>query len=244
MIQPKISVVTVCYNAAATIEKTMLSVINQTYENIEYIIIDGGSTDGTVDIIKKYADRIAYWVSEPDKGIYDAMNKGIKVATGEWINFIGADDVFYKNNVITNMVSNMKERNVVYYGNVIFKGSGKIYLGKFTKIKWGTTNISHQAIFYPKSVYKAYVYNTQYKVYADYAYNLQLLKNNVKFKYINMIVTLYDVTGFSATNKDISFHKDYRKLVVDAVGWSAYFIGGCIRGLYKFKEKCKRIIQK
>lgn len=90
-----ISVVTVSYNAVATIEQTLLSVINQTYPNIEYIIIDGGSTDGTVDIIKKYADEIVYWISEPDKGIYDAMNKGIKKANGEWINFINAGDSYY-----------------------------------------------------------------------------------------------------------------------------------------------------
>ena len=95
-----ISVVTVSYNAVSTIEQTILSVINQTYPNVEYIIIDGGSTDGTVDIIKKYADKIAYWVSEPDKGIYDAMNKGVVVATGEWINFMNAGDIFTDSDVI------------------------------------------------------------------------------------------------------------------------------------------------
>ena len=83
-----ISVVTVSYNAVLTIEQTILSVINQTYPNVEYIIIDGGSTDGTVDIIKKYADKIAYWVSEPDKGIYDAMNKGGLKATGDLFSFL------------------------------------------------------------------------------------------------------------------------------------------------------------
>ena len=87
-----ISIITVSYNAVKTIEQTISSVVNQSYSNIEYIIIDGGSTDGTVDIIKKYEDRIAYWVSEPDGGIYDAMNKGIKVATGDYIQIIGADD--------------------------------------------------------------------------------------------------------------------------------------------------------
>lgn len=90
--QLKISIVTVSYNAAKTIEQTIKSVINQTYSNIEYIVIDGGSTDGTVDIIRKYEDRIAYWVSEPDGGIFDAMNKGIKVATGEVVGIINSDD--------------------------------------------------------------------------------------------------------------------------------------------------------
>jgi glycosyltransferase involved in cell wall biosynthesis len=166
---PLISVVTVSYNAVSTIEQTILSVINQTYPNIEYVIIDGESTDGTVDVIKKYADRITYWVSEPDKGIYDAMNKGMGISTGDFLIFIGADDLFYTTDVIKNIVAKIKEMNVIYYGNVIFKGVGKKYLGKFNKIKWATTNISHQAIFYPRQVYIKYVYNTQYRVYADYA---------------------------------------------------------------------------
>ena len=98
---PLISVVTVSYNAVSTIEQTILSVINQTYPNIEYIIIDGGSTDGTVNIIKKYTDKIAFWVSEPDKGIYDAMNKGIRIATGDWINFTLIPQHYYKLNFLS-----------------------------------------------------------------------------------------------------------------------------------------------
>ena len=93
--QVLISVVTVSYNAVSTIEQTILSVINQTYPHIEYIIIDGGSTDGTVDVIKKYADKITYWVSEPDKGIYDAMNKGLRRVRGDWCVFMNSGDILY-----------------------------------------------------------------------------------------------------------------------------------------------------
>ena len=121
---PKISVVTVSYNAVTTIEETILSVVNQTYKNIEYIIIDGGSTDGTVDIIKKYADRIDYWVSEPDKGIYDAMNKGIVKSTGEWIHFLNAGDVYLNTHILEDCIRCFNEKKVkadVLYGDVICK---------------------------------------------------------------------------------------------------------------------------
>ncbi len=103
MNQPKVSIVTVVYNDAKGLEKTIKSVINQTYKNVEFIIIDGGSTDGTVEIIKKYEDYIDYWVSEEDKGIYDAMNKGIKAATGTWINFMNAGDVFVDCEVLSSI---------------------------------------------------------------------------------------------------------------------------------------------
>ena len=121
---PLISVVTVSYNAVSTIEQTILSVINQTYPHIEYIIIDGGSTYGTVDIIKKYADKIAYWVSEPDKGIYDAMNKGIKVATGEWINFMNSGDCLYRNDTIEKILNKSSTTNNV---SIIYGKTMKIF---------------------------------------------------------------------------------------------------------------------
>lgn len=125
---PKITIVTVCFNAVKSIEETMLSVLNQTYLNIEYIIIDGGSTDGTVDIIKKYADRLAYWVSEPDKGIYDAMNKGITVATGDYINFMNAGDTFASGSSVSDTFTETDTTGPdIIYGNAIEKDrEGKI----------------------------------------------------------------------------------------------------------------------
>ena len=242
MIKPLISVVTVSYNAATTIEQTILSVLNQTYDNVEYIIIDGGSTDGTVDIIKKYADKIAYWVSEPDNGIYDAMNKALKIATGDFLIFMGADDLFYTNDVIQNVVSQISDIDAVYYGSVLFKGIGTKHLGKFNKIKWATTNVSHQAIFYPRLIYTKYSYNTRYKVYADYAYNLNLLREKVDFVYVDEIVTLYNMTGMSANTPDETFQKDYRSLLLKSVGVSAYYIGKCIRCLYFYKESLRKYL--
>lgn len=98
--ESKISVITVCYNCVSVIEQTIKSVLEQTYPNIEYIIIDGGSMDGTVDIIKKYSDTVTYWISEPDNGIYDAMNKGIDMATGDYLNFMNAGDTFFEDKAI------------------------------------------------------------------------------------------------------------------------------------------------
>ena len=217
LIEPKISIVTVSYNAEATIEETILSVLRQTYRRIEYVIVDGASTDHTMDIVKKYKNNIKI-LSEPDKGIYDAMNKAIRLVTGDFLLFLGADDVLASSYVIGDVCKQLKDQNIIYYGNVRIKKTGKIFNGKYNKYKWAIWNISHQSIFYPKHIYKEYFYDLKYNVYADYAYNLILLKNKEHFEYINIIISIYNTDGYSSYTRDVKFAKDKIRLINEAVG--------------------------
>lgn len=157
--QVSISVVTVSYNAVSTIEQTILSVINQTYPHIEYLIIDGGSTDGTVDVIKKYADKMAYWVSEPDKGIYDAMNKGIKIAIGEWTLMMNSGDYFAGNDVLQKVfLNNIPQDKTFLYGDIyVFQPNGKQIL---LSLSWEKGVLIHQAVIYRRSLHHEYGYKS------------------------------------------------------------------------------------
>lgn len=200
----KISVVTVCFNAVDAIEETILSVLNQTYRSIEYIIIDGGSTDGTVDIIKKYANKLAYWISEPDKGIYDAMNKGIKVATGEYINFMNAGDSFYGNNVIKNVINLFGNNDFICGIAAIRKKQKQMYLYwkpikanfKFKDICYGGI-INHQSCFIKREILsKGYDLNA--RIIADELMFIeQVVFNNKTYLPINHIIANYDFYGIS-----------------------------------------------
>ncbi len=153
----KISVITICYNAEKTIEETINSVIHQDYPELEYIIIDGGSTDGTIEIVNKYWDKIAYFVSEPDKGISDAFNKGIKASTGEIIGMINADDLYYKDALKT--VGSFFEDNPdtdVTFGDYLLFNS-KEYSGRrkapntnLTDLKF-TFELNHPTVFVKRS---------------------------------------------------------------------------------------------
>lgn len=198
----KISVVTVCYNAVQTLEKTMLSVLNQTYPDVEYIIIDGGSTDGTVDIIKKYADRLAYWVSEPDKGIYDAMNKGIKVATGEWINFMNAGDTFYEYNTITKVSRYLysKVADIVYGATNAIRKYGEIvqYPSQLNQIKKHMI-FCHQASFVRVHLMKENEFDLHYKIASDYKFFYQQYMEKKCFLYMPICIANYDcICGVSS----------------------------------------------
>ena len=205
MNNPLISVITVSYNAVATIEETILSVINQTYSNIEYIIIDGGSTDGTVDIIKKYEDKIAYWVSEPDGGIYYAMNKGINVATGEWVHFRNCGDYFFDNQTLEKVFSvPVKNETIILHGDcrVIYSDGYKDRQPPllYRSYKKGMP-IYHPSTFVRSEYHKQHPFNLKYKSSSDYEFVYRSMENNVEIEYRSMIISIYNaVEGFSVTN--------------------------------------------
>jgi glycosyltransferase involved in cell wall biosynthesis len=178
-ISPIISIVMVVYNAVQTIEDTIISVISQLQEVAEFVVVDGCSTDGTQQIIEKYISKIAKYKSEPDTGIYDAMNKSLSMCQGQYIYFIGADDILIDNTIIN--VLPYLTGNRVIYGNVIFKLRNKVYDGYFNMLKIVTRNISHQSIFYPKKVFLKYEFNTNYRIFADYDLNLKCANYNCPF---------------------------------------------------------------
>lgn len=201
---PLISIITVSYNAADVIEETILSIINQFYTNIEYIIIDGGSTDGTVDIIKKYEDRITYWVSEPDNGIYDAMNKGIEKASGEWINFMNAGDLFYSKTVVQELANTniFNNKNTIIYGDRLLNSHGiiKKQISKINTIKYGM-DIYHQSIFIYTSLHKKMLFNTSYQIAGDYDFLYKMINENIKFIKVDLVICIFLDGGVSTDGK-------------------------------------------
>jgi glycosyltransferase involved in cell wall biosynthesis len=154
---PTISIITVVYNGAKILEQTIISIINQTYKNIEYIIIDGGSNDGTIEVIKKYNNHIAYWVSEPDKGVYDAMNKGIKIASGEWVNFMNCGDCFCNEYVLSAIFSTNipEEISFLYSDYYAYRWGSQLYKYEANRKKG---ILLHQSTIYKKNLHNIYGY--------------------------------------------------------------------------------------
>lgn len=187
-----ITVVTVVYNAANTLEATLQSVFDQRYDSIEYIVIDGGSTDGSLDIIRKHDQKIDLWISEPDKGIYDAMNKGIDLATGEWINFMNSGDRFASADALT-FFERPFNADVVY-------GDAEIEYPGFTKA-WKNTDISnlwkrmafcHQACFVKTAAIRTLKFDLSYRVSADFNQLYTLYQQGKKFEYVDTLICYYD----------------------------------------------------
>ena len=207
--KPVVSIITACLNAENTIEQTILSVINQTYPNIEYIIIDGGSTDGTLDIIKKYEDRIAKWISEPDSGVYDGMNKGIIHSTGDILCFLNSGDLLYDKDTINNVVDRFSDNNVYgVYGNVEvlndFRKDKLIRGCKVTPNKLLYRHICHQALFVRRFLFDEIgMYSTSFKLASDHEFIIKSIKKYPdKFVYVDEVFAIYRDGGMSCKMMD------------------------------------------
>jgi family 2 glycosyltransferase len=207
-VHPKISEVTVVYNAVHTIEQTIVSVLDQTYPNVEYIIIDGGSTDGTVDIIRKYEDRLAYWCSEKDNGIYDAVNKGAEKATGDYVHFLNADDCLYRKDTLEQVAALLDESVDVFSGAVITIDEETLlesYVGnKHARVRASFAGgmIPTQGILYRTGILRQYTIPKDYKVAADYDHFLSLYYNSkIKFLFSDLIVAYYGLGGVSSVTR-------------------------------------------
>lgn len=211
-IKSKISIITVCYNSVDIIEKTILSIINQTYPNIEYIIIDGKSSDGTIDIIKKYENKISYWISEPDLGIYDAMNKGIVQATGDWIGFINSGDNLLQEDVIYRMIELYDNQSDIIYGdtqNYISK-VGLTFIQKPYPLDMMESRMvfGHPSSLVRSSILKHILFDTTYRSSADYNFFLHCYKDKKKFQYIPITIAVFDYdTGISSNFKINRYEK-------------------------------------
>lgn len=213
MVYPKVSVITVSYNAIATIEKTILSVISQTYDNIEYIIIDGGSKDGTVEVIKKYSDKISKWISEPDGGIYYAMNKGIQLASGEWIHFRNCGDYFVSNDILSILFAGKDYSDIdIIHGNCIYFNSWgyRSYRPAIIQESYKVTMpVIHSSAFIRTELHKQWPFNTQYRSSADYDFFYRCLEANKVFYYININISLFNQVGFSTQNANLAYRENY-----------------------------------
>ena len=208
---PLISIITVVYNGAKTIEQTIQSVINQNYENIEYIIIDGCSTDGTLDVIKKYKDQITTWISEPDKGLYDAMNKGISMANGELIGMINSDD-WYELDTIEKVVKSfkLKPHKSIFHGDLkIYEENGDTLIKRFNpslfKMKNYGVTYNHPTFFVSPDIYKDHKYNYNLTSVADVQFILEILLNKKDtFEYIPYVLANFRKGGISSQQTTLS----------------------------------------
>lgn len=208
MRQIKFSIITVVYNGAATIERTIKSVMAQNYKNVEYIVIDGQSTDGTLDILREYSDHIDCLVSEPDGGIYDAMNKGVALATGDVVAFLNSDD-WYAEGALEYVAKQFRDEALqilfacVYwvYGQKFSKSNIKSSSNWDNKLKG--INCCHQGVFAKRDLFERYGnFDTKYRIIADYDWLVRVMEHKVNYMAVDYATTYYSTTGVSSIEKE------------------------------------------
>lgn len=242
-----VSIITVVFNGVNEIEETIKSVLIQSYKNIEYIIIDGGSTDGTVCIIEKYQKKIHRWKSEKDKGIYYAMNKGLSLATGEYVYFLNAGDTIYNKDVIANMLERMPNVDI-FYGKISLVRSDrtiKKVVVPSKKLSWKSfvtgMPVSHQSVIIRKKIVP--LYNVRYQLIADQDWLIQSFKMAQSIKYYDLVVSNYLIGGFSEKNAFLCW-KEKRVIVRSHFGLIGVLYNDVLYALFCFKYMVKRLGKK
>lgn len=201
----KLSIITINYNNLEGLKRTYESVVCQTWTDYEWIIIDGGSTDGSREFIEEHQDKFSYWCSEPDKGVYNAMNKGIAKAKGEYLNFMNSGDSFYETNTLMKVFSREHEADIVY-GDIL-----RIYEEGECIYRFGTIadiftlyqhNIPHQAMFIRLEYHRHHLYDEDFGLMADWKNWVLAALNNVRFEYAPIVVARYPMDGLSSIHRE------------------------------------------
>jgi|SRR2546423_1393522 len=233
------SIITPTLNAGCKLEDTIKSVLSQKEELFEYIIIDGCSTDETLNIIKKYDGRIK-WISEKDQGVYDAMNKGIEMAAGDYLYFLGAGDRL-RENILERVEKNIPDQHLTFiYGNVYLIDENREYFGKFDEAKIVRANICHQAIFYERTIFDLIGrYNLKYSLLADHDFNIRCFGNkSIKKIYLKEVIADYEGKGISKEECS-DLRKDRLQIIKDHFGYKRSLFTRLKWAVRSYLEKLK-----
>ena len=208
----KLSIITINYNAVNGLRKTIDSVVSQSFKDYEWIVIDGGSTDGSRELLKQNRDHFAFWCIEPDNGIYNAINKGLRHANGEYVLFLNSGDWLYSETVLEKAFTHIDGKQDIYYGDYVPVNYG----GRLNPITlpeelgfffFPYNNICHQATFYRRTLFENNPYDESYSIVSDWAMNLKLLFEGRTFKHLNQFIVYYDNQGKSAAT-DNKHHEE------------------------------------
>lgn len=239
MNRPLISIITVVYNARLTLEATIKSVLQQPKGLCEYWIIDGGSTDGSLELIRQYEDQLVGWISEPDKGIYEAMNKGIDRAKGKWLYFLGADDQLSEG-ILSKVAPHLEPTLAAVYGDVMYDTGDVMHswLGYGTLIQ---NTLHHQATFYNSNLFNNFRYNTSYRVISDYELNLQIYLKKRSTLFIPYLIAICGSKGTSSVLSSVEVNDLRGKYVKNK---AVNYVLNTMLETYYFYFKSKKLIKR
>jgi len=201
----KFSIITINYNNCDGLKRTINSIISQTFSEYEFIVIDGGSADGSLEVIKEYQQHISYWVSEKDDGIYAAMNKGIRKATGDYINFMNSGDIFYDKNVLSEIAKEKCDDDIIvgkdyYYDPISKKGFSPILPTRISMVTFFKETLPHQGAFIKRVLFENSLYNEDFRICSDWAfYTKKIVFDNCRVKLTPIIVSQREQGGISNT---------------------------------------------